>query len=280
MATIRPMTPADYAAAAAMANEAAAKALVGMPLWETEADVAAEVGAPGDRAFIVAEDENGTVTGVAGYRLAPGGEAELYGPLVTAEGHGVGAWLESRVVNMAWQKGAAAVSMLIGLENRSGAAWAEWRGYLRDTEAPELLFTFLYPGELRHAPQGVDALVRPAVPADMDRLDNLLQECFPQERLGPGAWLHECQVVETGGVVAGFLRLEPATARISHLCVDPALRRRGLGSCLLAETARRFWEGDARRIGLAVPLDETAPVSLFRRMGFRREVSASKWMKR
>jgi ribosomal protein S18 acetylase RimI-like enzyme len=283
MATIRPMTPADYAVVAAIAADAATKALVGMPLWETEADVAAEAGAAGPRAFVVAEDDDGTVVGVAGYRLLAGGEAELYGPLVTAAGHGLGAWLESRVVALAQQGGATAVSMLIGLDNRSGAAWAEWRGYQRDSEQPELLIGFLYPGELPPAmPAAGGARVRPAAPADGDRLDMLFQECFPQQRPGPSSWLKECWVVLTaGGELAGFARLEQTEGWLSHLCVDPAMRHQGLGSLLVADVVRQYWAARlGRRVGLAVPLDSTGAVSLFRRLGCQRPVPAAKWMKR
>lgn len=280
MATIRSMTPADYKAAAALADHAVRHALAGRPLWETEDDVAAEVGAPGHRSFVVAEDENGAVVGVAGYRLLPDGEAELYGPVVSTEGYGVGAWLESRVVNMATQDGASSVSMLVGLDNREGAAWAEWRGYLRDSESPELLITFLYPGELKKAHLAAGAQVRRAVPADLERLDEVFGECFPREHSGPANWLDECWVVEENGRVAGFLRLEPATSWVTYLCVDPALRQRGLGARLLVDVVERWWAEAPRKVGLAVPLDDTTPVTLFRRLGFRREVPVAKWMKR
>lgn len=276
MATIRPLIPADLPAVVALAEVAAASRLVGRPLWETVADAAAELEAPGHRAFIVAVDDAGAVVGMAGYRLLPDGEAEVYGPLVAEEGHGIGAWLESRLTTLAGLEGAAELSMLVGLENRSGQAWAEWRGYLRDTEAPELLLTWLYPGELRDVRLG-GGLVRAAVPGDFSRVEWLVQESLPGRRKLPVAsWLGEAWVVETEGEVAGCLRFEPATAWIDHLCVDPVRRHRGLGALLLSQVVRR----ESRKVGLAVPLDDTAPVSLVRRLGFRREVPVGRWVKR
>jgi N-acetylglutamate synthase-like GNAT family acetyltransferase len=276
------MTPADFPAVVAMADDAAAQALVGRPLWETAADVAADLNAPGRQAFVVAEEDDGAVVGMAGYRLLPSGEAELYGPLVTAEGHGIGVWLENRVTAMAAAEGATAFSLLIGVANRSGAAWAEWRGYLRDSEAPSLLLTWLYPGELRAAaaaPAG--AIVRPAVAGDLLRIEALLQECFPQRREPLDGALSHLWVVESEGELAGCLRLDPNTAWIDRFCIDPARRRRGLGAHLLATAVSRFWTTQpARKVGLAVDLEDSAPVALLRRLGFRREVAVARWIKR
>lgn len=278
MATIRSLTRADLPVIVPLADEAARRALIGRPMWETEADAAAELNTP-KRTFVVAVDETGTVVGMAGYRLRSTGEAELYGPLVAAEGLGTGAWLESRVTSMAAQDGATSFSMLIGIGNKEGQAWAEWRGYLCDTEAPELLHTWLYPGELREAATG-DGLVRRAAADDLEHIDWLVQEEFAHRRTQPATWLENAWVVEAGGQVAGCLRLDPAAAWVDYLCVDPAFRRRGLGTRLLTDVIRRFWETAPRKVGLAVPLDDTAPVALFRRLGFRREVPVARWVKR
>jgi GNAT superfamily N-acetyltransferase len=280
MATIRTITPADYRAAAALADDAARRALLGRPLWETEADVAAEVAAAGRGALLVAEVEDGSLAGLSGYRLTDSGEAEIYGPLVAAEGHGIGAWLEGRVVTMAAQQGATTYTMRIGLGNQAGEAWAQWRGYTRDSEAPELLLTWLYPGELRLVTLAAGAVVRPAVAADLERVEALLSECYPREQTKPERWLDQCWVVEAGSRVEGCLRLDKATAWMKYLCVDPGARRRGLGTTLLTGVVQRFWQEASRKVGLAVPLDDAAPVSLFRRLGFRREVPVAKWMKR
>ncbi|HLN65618.1 MAG TPA: GNAT family N-acetyltransferase [Symbiobacteriaceae bacterium] len=280
MATIRTITPADYPAVAALADDAARRTLLGRPLWETAADVAAEVESLKNGALIVAESDNGAVAGLAGYRLLPGGEAAVYGPLVAEEGHGVGAWLESRVVAMAEQQGARSFSLLVGTQNQAGNAWAQWRGYQRDTEEPEQLLTWLYPGELTPGRLAEGALVRHANAGDTASVEALFSETFPRELAGPQGWMDQCWVVESAGQVEGFLRLDPSTAWVEYLCVNPSRRRQGLGVSLLVGVVQRFWEHDSRKVGLAVPLDDTAPVSLFRRLGFRREVPVAKWMKR
>ncbi|HYF94976.1 MAG TPA: GNAT family N-acetyltransferase [Symbiobacteriaceae bacterium] len=277
MAIIRSLLPADLPAVVTLTDDAARRALVGRPLWETEAEAAAEVGAPGRRAFFVAEDEeSAAIAGVAGYRLLPDGEAELFGPLVAVESGGVGSWLERRVTALAAQEGAVGFSMLIGLGNKSGQAWAEWRGYVHDSEAPELLLTWLYPGELRPVAAG-GGLVRPAAPGDRGRLEWLVAESFPGRRVRPEQWLADAWVLELEGEVAGCMRFCRATGWIDCVCVDPALRRRGLGARLLTEAARMAAPG---KVGLAVPIDDAAAVSLVRRLGFRREVPVARWMKR
>lgn len=279
MATIRLMTPADLPAMAALADEAVRNGLVGRPLWETEADAAAELGMA-RRVFVVAEDDAGAVLGMAGYRLRHSGEAEIYGPLVTVEGEGVGAWLESRITALAEQAGATGFSLLLGRENKSGQAWAEWRGYLRDSEAPELLITWLYPGELQAVALGAGA-VRRAMPADLERIESLVHDCLPARRTLVDSWLEHAWVIEEAGTVVGCLRLEPATAEIDYLCVEPARRRQGLGARLIAEVVQVVWQAEPhRKLVLGVPLDDVAPVSLFRRMGFRREIAVGRWSKR
>ncbi|HYG59839.1 MAG TPA: GNAT family N-acetyltransferase [Symbiobacteriaceae bacterium] len=279
MAVIRSMTQADYASVAAMARDAALEALVGRPAWETEADVAAEAGGLQGGTFLVAADDDGRLVGVAGFRLTEQGEAEIYGPLVTAEGSGIGAWLEARVVTLAQARGAQAFSMLIGVANRAGAAWAEWRGYQRDTETPELLLTWLYPGDLRPVPPVPGALVRPAAGHDAPRIQAMLEEGFPLERSIPADWTDNCWLVEQHGQVAGFLCLNQT--RVDHLYIDPAYRRQGLGATLLSAVVQRLWQAEPNaRVAAAVPLDDAAPLSLFRRLGFRREIPVAKWMKR
>lgn len=280
MATIRSLTPADYPAVAALAAVAARQGLIGRPLWETGADVAAEAGAPGRRSFLVADDEEGALAGFAGYRLRTRGEAEVYGPLVTDEGAGIGAWLESRVTSLAAQEGAAEFSMLIGLENRSGQAWAEWRGYLRDSETPEQLLTWLHPGEPAPVRAVAGVTVRPAAEGDLERIEWLVEESFAYRRTQPSTWLASAWVLETDGRVAGCLRMVKATARMDYLCIDPALRRQGLGAFLLSEVVRRFWAEEPRRVCLGAPLDSAGAQALVRRLGFRQDVAVARWVKR
>jgi len=277
MATIRSMAPADYPAVAAMADDATGRALLGRPTWETAAEVAAEVEAAGDRAhFLVAEDDSGAIIGMAGYKLTAEGEALLYGPLVVTEGHGVGAWLESRVVTLAAQHGATVFSMSIGLSNKSGAAWAEWRGYQADREEPEQVLAWLYPGDLREVVSQDTGTVRPATPADMGAIGALAQDCHIQ----PPTSDEGIRVIERDGLVAGVLQLEPATGWITVLCVAPPYRRRGLGAHLLTQSVRECWQSNPRRLGITLSMETHSGIRFARRMGFQQERPVARWLKR
>jgi predicted N-acetyltransferase YhbS len=145
MATIRLMTPADYEAVTLLSRDAVSKALVGRPIWDTVESIANAVLELDQAAFIVAVTDEGEVVGLAGYHLLGNGEASLYGPIVSTEGHGIGAWLLGRVEAMASQEGATVFAMLVGVDNQAGAAWAEWNGYVRDTETPNIQIPGLFP---------------------------------------------------------------------------------------------------------------------------------------
>lgn len=285
MMQIRPMVPADYPAVATLTADAAQHALMGRPAWESASCVAAEVTAASGAAFIVAENPDGSVAGLAGYRLAPDGEALLYGPLVRVEGHGVGAWLESQIVALAQQDGATSFSMLIGTANLSGAAWAEWRGYQPDTEQPPLLLAWARPGEVPGgaAPlSGGPETVRLGHPADEGRIVSLYRDVFPARRL-PGdlaQWVGECWVLETGGEVQAFFHLDRVEAMIDLICVDPALRRRGLATRLLSRGLADFWAQQPRKVGAAIPTDSASTTAFFRRVGFGHTFTVAKWVKR
>jgi len=283
MITIRSMTPVDYPAVAAISADAVQRALVGLPFWESAEEIAAAVRLNPQAVFVLAVDENDDILGFAGYDLKNDGEARFYGPLVTVERHGIGNWLSSQIESLARPAGAQVYSKLIGLGNGSGIAWAEWRGYQLDSEFAELLFTFLYPGELAPPAEQMPGSVRRAVPGDLERIYDLYQTCFPSGGITShiwAAWLRECWVIELDGMVRGMLRLEHDTAFFHHICVEPAYRRKGLGAHLIAGVAESLWLENPVRIGLTTRLDNTAAVSLFRRLGFRSEIPVAKWMKR
>lgn len=283
MITVRSMTPADYSAVAAISADAVQRALVGLPFWESAEEIAAAVRLSPHSVFVVAVDESDAILGFAGYDLKNDGEARIYGPLVTVARHGIGNWLSSQIESIARPAGAQVYSKLIGLGNGSGIAWAEWRGYQLDSEFAELLFTFLYPGELTPPATRMPGTVRRAVPADLERIYELYQACFPSGSITLhiwSAWLRECWVIEMDGEVRGMIRLEHETAFFHHLCVEPAYRRQGLGAHLVSGVAKALWRENPVRIGLTVRLDNTAAVSLFRGLGFRTEIPVAKWMKR
>lgn len=284
MATLRPMVPGDYPIAAQMSNEAAASALVGRPTWETAAEVAATLAQRRQAEFIVAEDDEGQVRGLAGYQLTDDGCALLFGPLVARGGQGTGAWLATRIEAMARARGASSYALLIGLQNGQGAAWAEWRGYLRDTEYPEMLLAWVYPGELRRpAPPAGGVTVRPAEPGDLDAVEGLYRECYQVDsatRVDWQGWLASTWVLEEDRQVAGLIQLDEATSTVQHLCISPPARRRGLGAWLSAEAVTAYWQQKPTKVGVMIPLDSHSGVSMIRRLGFRREIPVARWMKR
>jgi len=283
MAIIRPMVPGDYPWVAKLSNDAAERAQVGMPSWETAAEVSATVSHQRQAEFIVAEEDDGRPVGFAGYTLVGDGQAAIYGPLVPAEGHGVGAWLSSRIESMARHHGATSYFMLIGLSNRSGAAWAEWRGYQLDTEYPETLLSWIYPGELRQETQSENGTVRKANPSDLDRVEELYRLCYQADtatRFDWAAWLSTTFVLEDGGQVQGLVHLDQPSTMIQHLCVNPGTRRQGMGARLVSAALEALWAERPAKIGIAVSLDDQSSVSLIRRLGFRREIAVARWMKR
>lgn len=283
MATLRPMVPGDYPVAAQMSNEAARHALVGRPTWETAAEVAATLAQRRPSEFIVAEDDEGQIRGLAGYQLADDGGALVHGPLVARMGQGTGALLASRIEAMARARGATSYAMLLGLENGQGTAWAEWRGYQRDTEYPETLLAWVYPGELRRPAEPAGVMVRRAASGDLDAVEGLYRQCYQVDsatRVDWQGWLPATWVAEAGGDVVGLVQLDPVSSSIQHLCVSPGARRRGLGGWLVAEAVAAYWRQTPAKVGVAVPLDNHSGVAMIRRLGFRREIPVTRWMKR
>lgn len=283
MAIIRPLVPGDYPVVAEISNDAATKGLLGRPVWETAREIAATVAEARQAEFVVAENDDGSLAGFAGYALSPEGQADLYGPLVVTSGHGIGAWLASRVESLARHRGAVSYAMLIGLANRSGAAWAEWRGYQRETEFPDTLMAWVYPGEIGCDSQTAGGVVRRAVPADLDQVENLYRTCYMIDtatRDDWATWLPDCWVLESDGAIQGLLHLDSARAEVRHLCVEPSRRRRALGSLLAAEGVKAFWQERPTKVGAVLSLDNRSGVALVRKLGFRREIVVGKWMKR
>ncbi|MFZ5814093.1 MAG: GNAT family N-acetyltransferase [Bacillota bacterium] len=283
MGIIRPMNPGDYPIVAQISNEAAAKALVGMPTWETAAEVAATVASLRHAEFIVAEDDAGRVVGFAGYAPTEDGGAMLFGPLVTVGGHGIGAWLSSRIETMARHHGVTYFAMLIGLTNRQGAAWAEWRGYQLDTEFPETLLCWVYPGELKQEQVYGGGSVRKALPEDLDRVEELYRNCYQADtatRADWAGWIPSTWVFEEDGQVLGLLHMDLTTAMIRHLCVEQTARRQGVGARLVVDAIQSFWRERPAKVGIMLSLDNQSGVSLMRRLGFRREIAVARWMKR
>jgi ribosomal protein S18 acetylase RimI-like enzyme len=279
MARIRAMGPHDWERAAHLAVEAHAQGLLALP-WETPADLSRLTDLPG-ATFLVAEDEEGVLAGVGGFCLTRAGEARLWGPLVVTEGHGTGAWLMNRLEAMAAGTGATAFSMTLALENRAGAAWAEWRGYVRDDEASSYLLCSAYPEELTGRRKAADVAYRRAEQRDLAQILALYAEtspAAPPTSTELAAVLPEMWVADAAGsVVAGFLWLRTATRRVKWMAVAPALRRRKIGTGLLMAAATANGPG---RIETKVRQENEPMISLLRAAGFRRFMPVGKWVKR
>lgn len=283
MTTVRDMRMADLPAVAALSAEAAGRALLVRPHWETVADAAWALSQLRRAAFMVAEGADGGLQGFAGYSITREGEAVLYGPLAATEGEGIGAFLMTRIETLARQAGAGSYSMLVGLGNRAGAAWAEWRGYLRDSEYPEQLYAWVRPGELLPPAPVPGVQVRAMAPGDLETVADLHQACSPAESVSPeslGQGLKDWLLLEREGSVIGAVQIDEPGAFLHHLCVAPAARRQGLGAHLAASAVTRFWRQRQVRVGISTRLENETAAAFLRDVGFVGEVPAARWIKR
>ena len=99
--------------------------------------------------------------------------------------------------------------------------------------------------------------------------DNPELRTFASHYSGPGrhAWIAECS-----GKIVGSAAVEPAPdgAHIQTLYVDPALRRQGLASRLLALVEEHAVKSGARRIDLWTDTRFTAAHGFYESLGYRR----------
>jgi ribosomal-protein-alanine N-acetyltransferase len=118
-------------------------------------------------------------------------------------------------------------------------------------------------------------------PADFDELWRLDQRCFPpgiaysrsELRAGLALPTAEAIVAEHEGRVVAFVlgsRPRRADAHLITLDVDASVRRRGLGRRLLTAIEDRFRRAGVRRISLETAADNTAAISLYERLGYRK----------
>lgn len=278
MARVRTMNQADWVEAARLTQVAGARSLIALP-WESAEDLARLAAVPGVT-LLVAEDEAGHLAGVGGFRIGRRGEAHLWGPVVATEGHGIGAWLMNRMEALAEAEGATSFLLTLALANRSGAAWAAWRGYLRDDEA----WTYqLCTRDLREPVIVEGAAYRSASPTDLPAITALANASFPNGYLSEAEWaavLPEVVVAEQGGALAGFLWLRGQTGRIKLLAVDPSFRRQDVGRGLVLQALQTAQTLGLRHLEAKVRQENEAMLSLLRQAGFQRFQTVSSWVKR
>lgn len=125
----------------------------------------------------------------------------------------------------------------------------------------------------------MDALwrIRPAIPADAERLLPIEQRCFSdpwsvaafEETLRPPHGLG--LVAERAGLVKGYLvaRAIAGEGEILNLAVAPDARRRGLGDQLLGAGIAALAAAEVREIFLEVRERNQAALQLYQRRGFR-----------
>jgi len=126
---------------------------------------------------------------------------------------------------------------------------------------------------------GSSGQVRPAVEADVDAVVRLEQVC-----LGSDAWSRglveqgiaatlptvSYLVAEQDGAVVGHTVSSAAgdDAELQRIAVDPAYRRRGLASALLAAVEERAAADGAERLLLEVRGDNTTAAAFYESRGF------------
>lgn len=122
----------------------------------------------------------------------------------------------------------------------------------------------------------MEALIRDAVPNDLDALEELEKECFslpwtreqlqgelPDER-------HEFLTAELDGDVVGYVGMMCVLDEgyISNVAVSPRFRRQGIGRALVAEMLRRAEGRQLTFVTLEVRAHNDGAIALYSQAGF------------
>jgi ribosomal protein S18 acetylase RimI-like enzyme len=122
-------------------------------------------------------------------------------------------------------------------------------------------------------------LIRSATPADIPAMVRLEDISFPGDRLSARSLRRlvrdghaVCLVAELDGEVAGdavvLLRRGSAAARLYSLAVDPARRKAGIGTALLAEAERRAAAAGRAEMRLEVREDNDEAIRRYLAAGY------------
>ncbi len=125
--------------------------------------------------------------------------------------------------------------------------------------------------------------IRPAVPADLDRIVQLEEASFGPEAYDRklfADYLARCGrlflVLQRGRRVFGYMitcirgNRPGARAELVSVAVDPALRQAGAASALLDSTLRRLRRRGVARLHLVVRVTNQPARALYEKYGFRR----------
>ena len=118
--------------------------------------------------------------------------------------------------------------------------------------------------------------IRPMTEADLPRVLELEQLCFPDPwtegvfRTSLADELELWLVCEQDGLVLGYLGLQSVLDEgyIDNLCVDPAFRRRQLGTRLLEAAEAEAKKRELAFLSLEVRAGNEAAIALYTRFGF------------
>lgn len=253
------------------------------PMWESGPEVAADFARHGiapEEHLLVAEGDDGTPLGTAGFLRRPQGDlAGLVCPVVArrARGRGTGGELLRAVLALGSDKlGIKLVTAGIGARNHAGYALLASQGFrpvrqhvlMRCDERPK--------GE---PPAGEGLVFEPARSEDAAAIHALYEACDFEPRSEAvtqrhvGGPRHAHAVARRDGRVVGFVELEthwPERPWVAFVGVARNLRDRGVGSSLVGYALARQMEGGATSALLLLsPANRTA-FRAYEKVGFRR----------
>lgn len=121
-----------------------------------------------------------------------------------------------------------------------------------------------------------ELLIRPMTEDDLPRVLELEQRCFPDpwtEGVFRSSLADELElwlVCEADGLVLGYLGMQSVLDEgyIDNLCVDPAFRRRRLGTRLLTAAEHEAKKRNLSLLSLEVRAGNEPAIALYTRFGF------------
>lgn len=128
--------------------------------------------------------------------------------------------------------------------------------------------------------------IRPAMPADLDALEELEFDCFDSDRFSRRRWRHLLTrahaitlVLEDSnadeeealcGYAMALLRRGSRKATLHSFCIHPRCQARGLGSMLLGAIEQAVAKRGVQEMTLGVHADNNRAQRLYRRAGYER----------
>lgn len=281
---VRPFVESD-AAACARISAACARSetdFVLNPMWESAEEVLGDFSRQGidpEDHLLVADDDGGTLRGMAGFLRRPGADlAGLVCPVVdrAERGRGLGGELLRAALAQAGAAGMKLLTAGIGARNHAGYALLASAGF-RPVRQHVLMRCDERPKSTTPPVEGL--VFEPATPADADAIHAIYESCGFESRsletmhsfLDERRFSHA--VARQGDRVVGFTELEthwPHRPWVAYVGVVRELRDRGVGSGLVGYAlARELDSGASSALLLLSPANRTA-FRAYEKVGFRR----------